>query len=1278
LDTMVEMLTQWVTAVKLRNAVNYTDINRIAENLALRLLNTVYNYNLENLNWDLSNYPAVDLGDDKRGISFQVTASGTLDKIKETLRKFYAPKGPHEDFPGGLYFFFINEKPPALRAETKRELKSKYGFDMDSADGHMVSIAELLKQIERLYSTDRQRFDKVKEILEEEFGYVEGKISRRHVLEELYCGSRRYLTSLRGGGGRFRYLKISDTLLAPTRYHQRKEWLDTPVVVDGHKTNQEGNSKIVASVLKAMPEFWLGKCRHALLKGEGGMGKTVSFIRLWEQYTAEDYYIPLLPVPVFIPLNEYNETDESERKGFIQRQIRRFYLDTKSQSIDLLNVFGKSSKRGENSVPLVLLLLDGLNEVTVERTGLLVELREIIEHWQGVQLLVSSRPDVRDTMGWTDFHLLELVGLGKEQIDQYLGGWGLSPLAKAGNEGEYGLRRLLQNPMMLTIYAASCEVVKEHSEISQYDFKARVETPGELLWNFMEAQAVKYVRHSGREERQVCFYKFLLKMLLPAMGYEMEKEGRFQFTGDELDAIVQRYLLRFCQADFLRTFREYRKHIPTWNVNGCKLNNVLGKVESVLDILSGEMSMLVKEGQSYRFLHQDFRDFFAAVHILNEVAIGLSRNEVADVLAGGMISFFPRRFMGEIEGEHYCKPYLEEGKGWHVKSNESALLARALELCRGNFGESYAYSVSNILESWKLLREEWSGLDLSQLDLSKVLLNSTVCSRLYKKTYLSTRFDESLIPDKSLFPEGHSGHVESAVYSPDGKKILTASSDKTIKEWDMATGTCLWTYRGDDYIFNSAVYSADGQKILSASRDGTIKEWDVGRGICLKTYEGHRLNVNSAVYSADGRRILSASSDGTIKEWDVGQGICLKTYEGHHYGVKCAVYSSDGQEIFFAPYDGTIKRWDARNVRSFFPYQEDEYEDGYEGEYEDEDEDEDEYEDRGFFTSIVYSADGQKILSASSDGTITEWDVASGDSLQIYEGHTHTVNSAVYSGGGQKILSASSDGTIKEWDVASGICLRTYQGHTGGVNSAVYSADGRKILSASRDKTIKEWDVATGTCLRTYQGYEDVVMRAVYSTDGQKILSTSSDKTIKEWDVGRGTCLRIYQEHTGPVKSAVYSTDGRKILSASSDKTIKEWDVISGTCVRTYQDYREDLTSAVYSADSQKILSFSASGIEEWDVGTGICIKTWEKKNEAPLDHYPDFPPNKIFENRLIKEENPIKIIDRQTKQAIHTFENIPGLFIQGCSFKNLHPQSQLTDEEKRLLKMYGGMLSGK
>ncbi len=167
LDVVKEMLTQWVTAVKLRNSVNDMEINRTSENLVLRLLNLAYDYDLTNLNWEGNNYPAIDLGDREGGIALQVTSTSTLDKIKETLRKFYTIDGPHNEFTKGLYFFFLKEKPPRLKAEVKRKLKTNYGFDPDQ---QMWSMKTLLTRMEELYSKDRPRFNKVKKILEEEFG----------------------------------------------------------------------------------------------------------------------------------------------------------------------------------------------------------------------------------------------------------------------------------------------------------------------------------------------------------------------------------------------------------------------------------------------------------------------------------------------------------------------------------------------------------------------------------------------------------------------------------------------------------------------------------------------------------------------------------------------------------------------------------------------------------------------------------------------------------------------------------------------------------------------------------------------------------------------------------------------------------------------------------------------------------------------------------------------------------------------------------------------------
>ena len=90
---------------------------------------------------------------------------------------------------------------------------------------------------------------------------------------------------------------------------------------------------------------------------------------------------------------------------------------------------------------------------------------------------------------------------------------------------------------------------------------------------------------------------------------------------------------------------------------------------------------------------------------------------------------------------------------------------------------------------------------------------------------------------KTLY--GHSYWIVSVAYSPDGKRIISGSGDKTIKIWDANIGRCLNSLEGHSGVVTSVAYSPDGTKIISGSRDNTIKIWDANTGQCLKTLEGH-------------------------------------------------------------------------------------------------------------------------------------------------------------------------------------------------------------------------------------------------------------------------------------------------------------------------------------------------------------------------------------------------------------------------------------------------------
>jgi len=127
---------------------------------------------------------------------------------------------------------------------------------------------------------------------------------------------------------------------------------------------------------------------------------------------------------------------------------------------------------------------------------------------------------------------------------------------------------------------------------------------------------------------------------------------------------------------------------------------------------------------------------------------------------------------------------------------------------------------------------------------------------------------------------GHTGGVNSVAYSPDGKRIVSASDDKTIKIWDATTGEELKTLAGHDGPVYSATFSPDGKRIVSASADETLKLWDAETGEELRTLSVQTSHVPVA-FSPDGKRIVSGSSDNTLKIWDVETGKELQTLGGY-------------------------------------------------------------------------------------------------------------------------------------------------------------------------------------------------------------------------------------------------------------------------------------------------------------------------------------------------------------------------------------------------------------
>jgi len=452
-------------------------------------------------------------------------------------------------------------------------------------------------------------------------------------------------------------------------------------------------------------------------------------------------------------------------------------------------------------------------------------------------------------------------------------------------------------------------------------------------------------------------------------------------------------------------------------------------------------------------------------------------------------------------------------------------------------------------------------------------------------------------------------------FSPDGKRLVSPSFDKTMKVWDLESGQAIQTFEVRTDQVKSLAFSPDSKRLVMASKDEkVIRLWDTVNGKEIQPLKGHKYYIDSVAFSPDGKRVASAGSTflgpgylGEVKLWDTAslQQVLPLTLKGHTAPVRSVAFSPDGKLLAsgagaFGPFRGFRKGketkgnlilWDAATGREVQTIK---------------------INGRGGqVKSVAFSPDGKLVASGSWNfaggppgrdrsedlkewGAIKLWDTGTGKGIRTFKWRTAGVNSLAFSPDGKHL--AATDYNLKSefklWEVATGQEVRTFKGHTLPVVSVVFSPDGKLLASSSTKKAdtgltkgeVRLWDPYSDKEDRLIDASTGVVGRLAFSPDGKRLAGALDDKTVKVWDVDSRQAILTLKGHTGGVGSVAFSPNGERIAS-SGDNTVRLWDARSGLEVLTLKGGSGSLA---FSPDGKRLASASGDTIIIWDASKSM------------------------------------------------------------------------------------------
>jgi WD40 repeat protein/serine/threonine protein kinase len=513
--------------------------------------------------------------------------------------------------------------------------------------------------------------------------------------------------------------------------------------------------------------------------------------------------------------------------------------------------------------------------------------------------------------------------------------------------------------------------------------------------------------------------------------------------------------------------------------------------------------------------------------------------------------------------------------------------------------------------------------------------------------WLRSNIDRSL-----LRVVGGTKFLTGAVLNADGKTLLTASGDGSLRIWDTATGLELRGMQGPENGCSAVDYSADGtrvaaawqgdpvvrifraedwkemlqlqghtdvvidiqfsgdcHRIITSSADHTTRVWDATTGDSIGVLSGHSDVVTSGAFSPDGEQILTASFDKTVRLWDAGSGQYLRTFERHAEEVTCVAFSADRSRVASAS-ERSLCVWNATSGELVsdisFP---------------------------GGLWAVVFGQQSNHVLATFRDGTIRRLDADSGELLDTWADDEHKVSRIARSGDGSLFATACDYATARVWD--ANMSLEPARSPARGIiSSCALSPDSAYAAFAYTGGLTRVVDCISGRVLAAWDGPDRAYSAVVFDETGEIVMSENGRGGLTSWSVlslesvrstanttpkrtiasaicrardlvalaetvdkvavrsiSTGKIVATLEGHLQPVMSVAFSPDGRRIATGSMDTTARLWNASSGEVTAILDVHRRIIERLAFSPNGEWLVTSTPNRTVIWSVSTGELMR---------------------------------------------------------------------------------------